>query len=98
MDSYGRLTGQCNLGCLRSSKGRVLYTNVGGKIFVSLDFVFSLHFIKRMVPESTGGLKLPVTLGASITLKILGLNPDKFPWHRHSSPDEKLSSFMPRDR
>jgi hypothetical protein len=57
----------------------MLYTNVGGKFFITLDFVFSLHFIKRMVPELTKGLKLPVALGATTTLKISGLNPDKSP-------------------
>jgi hypothetical protein len=40
----------------------MICTNVGNKLFVTLAFVFLLHFIKRGTGGRTGRLVLPVTL------------------------------------
>ena len=57
---------------------------MGNELFVSLGFVYSFHFVERITHKGTGRLKYPRTLGATVALKIPDINPDKFPWHRHS--------------
>jgi hypothetical protein len=49
--------------------------SVGSKLFVTVGFVFLLHFIKRFPVERARRLKLPVTLGATEAVEILALNP-----------------------
>jgi len=53
----------------------MIYTIVGSKLFVTLGFVFLLHFIKRKTSEPANRQELPVTLGAAEALKILALHP-----------------------
>ena len=59
----------------------MLCAEVGSKLFVTMFFVMLLHFIERGTGECTRRLKLPVTLGAAETLKILALNPFQTAWH-----------------
>jgi|HubBroStandDraft_6_1064221.scaffolds.fasta_scaffold28207_3 hypothetical protein len=73
---------QSSLCYLRPWGGWVPYANVGSKLFVTFGFVFSLHFVKRMMRERTSGTKLPATLGATKALEILALNP--FQTARHT--------------
>jgi hypothetical protein len=61
--------------CIQLSGDWALYTNVGSKLFVTLGFVLPLHFIERVAGEGTRRGKLPVTLRATETQKIPGLNP-----------------------
>jgi hypothetical protein len=60
---------------------RVLYTNMGDKLFVTAGFVLLLHLIEGITSERTRRLELPVTLGAGEALKILALNPFQRAWH-----------------
>jgi hypothetical protein len=54
---------------------------VGSELLVTLGFVFSFHFVKRIASERTSGTKLPATLGATKALEILALNPFQSAWH-----------------
>jgi hypothetical protein len=82
--TYDVLNDRCDLFRLWAHGSWVLDTNVGSNLFVALAFILLLHFIRWFLKERTGGLKPPVTLGATEALKLLALNPYQLAWHGRS--------------
>jgi hypothetical protein len=52
-----------------------LCTNVSSKLFVTLGFIFALHFIKGIANGDTRRVEPPITPGATEALKIWAINP-----------------------
>ena len=81
---------------VRNSSG--LHADVGNKLLVALGFVLPFHFFQRIANELARGPKHPVTLGATVALEVLVLDPDQLAWHCPLSACENSSFELSTSR
>jgi hypothetical protein len=72
---FGGSAGRCGLCRFRPSGDWLLYTDMRSILFVTLGFIFPLHFIKRITCKPTRGLNFVLAARPSAQCRLLNSEP-----------------------